>query len=89
MPVWLDPSEELLKAIVGHHTTAEQAGQILDRVKPKLAVFSHVVALVDLKRIPYSGRMELGADLMVIDVGEQIQVKRPQANAPATPVGAR
>ena len=27
-------SEQLLKAIVGHHTTPEQAGQIFDRVRP-------------------------------------------------------
>ena len=76
-------SEQLLKAIVGHHTTPEQAGQILDRVKPKLAVFSHIIRLVDLKRVPYSGRMELGEDLMVIDIGEQVRVKRPQGNAPS------
>lgn len=74
----LVPNEELLKDIVDHHTTPEQAGQILDRVRPKLAVFSHVVALVDLKRVPYSGRMELGEDLMAIDIGEQVRVKRPR-----------
>ena len=79
----LVPTEELLKAIVGHHTTPEQAGQIFDRIKPKLAVFSHVIALVDLKRVPYSGRMELGEDLMVIEIGEQVRVKRPQGNAPS------
>ena len=76
--------EQLLKAIVGVHTTPEQAGQIFDRVRPKLAVFSHVPTPVDLKRVSYSGRMELGEDLMAIDVGEQIRVKRPQANAPST-----
>jgi ribonuclease Z len=81
----LVPPEQIRKAIVGNHTTPEQAGQILDRVKPKLAVFSHIVALVDLKRVPYSGRMELGEDLMVIDIGEQVRVKRPPANAPSTP----
>jgi ribonuclease Z len=73
----LVPGEQLLQAIVGHHTTPEQAGQIFDRVKPKLAVFSHVIALVDLKRVPYSGRMEMGEDLMVIDIGEQVRVNRP------------
>jgi ribonuclease Z len=78
------PTEQLLKAIVGVHTTPEQAGQIFDRVRPKLAVFSHVPTPVDLKRVSYSGRMELGEDLMVIDVGEQIRVRRPQANAPST-----
>ncbi len=79
----LVPSEQLRKAIVGHHTTPEQAAWIFDRVKPKLGVFSHIIGLVDLKRVPYSGRMELGEDLMVIDIGEQVRVKRPQGNAPS------
>jgi ribonuclease Z len=74
------PSEQLFETIVSYHTTPEQAGQVFDRVKPKLAVFSHVVALADLKRVAYSGRMELGEDSMVIDIGDQVRVKRPQAS---------
>lgn len=79
----LVPSEQLSKAIVSYHTTPEQAGQIFDRVNPKLAVFSHVPTPVDLKRVPYPGRMALGEDLMVIDIGEQVQVRRPQASPPS------
>jgi ribonuclease Z len=72
----LNASEQLLQAIMRHHTTPEQAAQILNRVKPKLAVFSHADTLVDLARVPYSGRMEMGQDLMVIDIADQVQVTR-------------
>jgi ribonuclease Z len=36
-------SPERFQAIVGHHTTAQQAGTVFARVKPKLAVYSHIV----------------------------------------------
>jgi ribonuclease Z len=71
------------KRIVEYHTTPEQAGQIFARVKPKLAVYSHICMpgateqdLVPATRKSYTGRLELGEDLMVIDVGETIDVRR-------------
>jgi ribonuclease Z len=71
------------KRIVEYHTTPEQAGQIFARVKPKLAVYSHICMpgateqdLVPATRKAYTGRLELGEDLMVIDVGETIDVRR-------------
>ena len=74
-------SEERLHAIVGHHTTAEQAGTIFSRVKPKLAVYSHIVpgdttSLVPLTRKTYSGPLEVGEDLMTIEIGEGVVVHR-------------
>ena len=36
-------SAERLQAIVGHHTTADVAGTVFARVKPGLAVYSHIV----------------------------------------------
>jgi len=75
------PSPELLAAIVAHHTTPEQAADIFRRVGPRLAVFSHVAplksAVVERTRRTYSGRVEQGEDLMVIDVGEEVVVRRP------------
>ena len=35
------PDPALLEAIIAHHTTAEQAGEVFTRVKPRLAVYSH------------------------------------------------
>ena len=75
-------SEERFQAISGHHTTAEQAGTIFSRVKPKLAVYSHIVPgdapnLLPLTRKTYSGPLEVGVDLMFLEIGAQVVVKRP------------
>jgi ribonuclease Z len=75
-------SEERFRAIVGHHTTAEQAGTIFSRVKPKLAVYSHIVpgdttSLLPLTRKTYSGPLEVGEDLMTFEIGEGVVVHRP------------
>lgn len=67
--------------VIDHHTTTEQAGMIFSLVKPKLAVYSHVVPfdaseLVAHTRKTYSGPLEVGEDLMSIDVGDKIEVHR-------------
>lgn len=74
-------SPERFSAIVGHHTTAEQAGTVFARVKPKLAVYSHIVPwnapdLIQQTRKTYSGSVELGEDLMSFDIGEKVTVHR-------------
>jgi ribonuclease Z len=73
----------LLKIIVDLHTTPEQAGDIFARTQPKLAVYTHIVGpaateqdLIPPTRKTYSGPLELGEDLMVIEVGENIEVRR-------------
>jgi ribonuclease Z len=73
----------LVKIIVDHHTTPEQAGDIFARTQPKLAVYTHIVGpaateqdLIPPTRKTYSGPLELGEDLMVIEVGENIEVRR-------------
>jgi ribonuclease Z len=72
-------SAERFNAIVGHHTTAEQAGTIFAKVKPKLAVYSHIVPgdatnLVPLTRKNYSGPLEVGEDLMVVKIAQDVSV---------------
>jgi ribonuclease Z len=74
-------SPERYQAIVGHHTTAEQAGTIFVRVKPKLAVYSHIVPgdasdLIPHTRKTYSGPLEVGEDLMSLEIGESVIVHR-------------
>jgi ribonuclease Z len=69
----------LTESIIAHHTTGEQAGQVFARVNPRLAVFSHAPgseALLAQARRHYSGRLEAAEDLLVIDVAEQISVRR-------------
>jgi ribonuclease Z len=75
-----DTSEQE-KKIIGHHTTAEQAGIIFTRVKPRLAVYSHIVPpdvpdVVLHTRKTYDGPLEVGEDLMSIEIGEKITVHR-------------
>jgi ribonuclease Z len=69
--------EQRMEAIVARHTTPEQAASIFSKVSPRLAVFSHSpgsAAIVDRTRRSYPGRVEMGKDLMVIDIGADVHV---------------
>lgn len=73
-----------IAGIAALHTTPEQAGGVFARVRPRLAVYSHVCPpgatqddLRDATRTTYDGPVELGEDLMVIEVGDQITIHRP------------
>ncbi len=75
---------ERAKNIMDYHVTPEQAGEVFARTKPKLAVYSHICMptaleqeLVPPTRQTYSGPLEVGEDLMVIEVGDKIDVRRP------------
>lgn len=76
-------SAERAQAIIAHHVTPEQAGEIFSRVKPRMAVYSHIVLptatrreLIEPARKFYSGPLEIGEDMSVIEVGEKIEVRR-------------
>jgi ribonuclease Z len=74
-------SAEQKQKVIAHHTTPEQAGSIFSQVKPKLAVYSHIVPvdvpeLVAHTRKTYSGPLEVGEDLMSFEVGEKLEVHR-------------
>lgn len=71
--------------ILGGHVTPEQAGEVFSKAKPRLAVYSHIIPptateadLFAPTRMTYSGPFELGEDLMVIDVGEKMGVRKPK-----------
>jgi ribonuclease Z len=79
-------SAERTKSVVAHHVTPEQAGDIFARTKPRMAVYSHIVQptatgndLIPATRKTYGGPLEVGEDLMVIEVGNDIVVRRPSA----------
>jgi len=81
-------SPERAKSIIDYHVTPEQAGEVFARAKPKLAVYSHICMpsareqdLLPPTRRTYSGPLEVGEDLMVIEVGEAIHVRRPAASS--------
>ena len=74
-------SPEEVQKIIAHHTTPEQAGKVFSQVKPKLSVYSHIVPgdasnLIPLTRKTYSGPLEVGEDLMSIEIGDEVVVRR-------------
>ena len=83
-----DASEEFIaqnprfkNVVMGHHTTAAEAGQVFAQVKPKLAVYAHMVTrdlsfdeLIQKTRTTYSGPIVVGEDLMTFRVGDEVAV---------------
>jgi ribonuclease Z len=73
---------EAMERVIAHHTTPDQAGEIFSRVKPKLAVYSHIIPitasacdLIPPTRKTYNGPLEVGEDLMTIKIGGEISVE--------------
>jgi ribonuclease Z len=82
----LVPDKSRMDAIVARHTTPEQAASIFSKVSPRLAVFSHspgTPAIVEQTRRSYAGRVEMGEDLMVVDIGAEVLVKPAAAGVPS------
>jgi len=73
---------EQRKRVQDHHSTPEEAGKVFTKVAPRLAVYSHIVPpdvpdVLPHTRKTYSGPLEVGEDLMTIEIGEQVRVQRP------------
>jgi ribonuclease Z len=81
---------EAAKRILAHHTSPEEAGRVFATAKPRLAVYSHISAAggagptapqtadyIAATRETYGGPLEMGEDLMTINVGEAVTVERP------------
>ena len=75
---------EFGKTIASNHTTPQDAGEVFRRANPKLAIYTHILRfgdypvedLIPSTRTIYSGPLEVGEDLMAIDVGENAEVRR-------------
>lgn len=72
------------KNIIALHLTPEQAGEVFTRVKPKLAVYSHICMpsatdddLLPATRKTYGGPLQVGEDLMRFEVGDSVLVRKP------------
>jgi Metal-dependent hydrolases of the beta-lactamase superfamily III len=80
----------LAQLILNYHTSPENAGKVFNRIKPKLAVYSHIALLTTEPAIPppsvkdlisrtrttYNGPLEVGEDLMSFIIGDKIVVNR-------------
>jgi len=72
-----------LKRIGANHTTPDQAGEVFARVRPKLAVYNHLLLfgsaepedLLPATRKKYDGPLIVGSDLMQIEIGSEILAK--------------
>ncbi len=72
------PYPAAIEAIIAHHTTPEQAGEIFNRVRPRLAVFSHAPNtenMISLTRKTYAGPLQGAEDMLTIVIGEKIEVR--------------
>lgn len=76
-----DPAR--VERIITQHTTPEDAGRVFARVAPRLAVYSHIVPtptrshdLVPPTRTTYKGPRQVGYDLMMVVIGERIEVSK-------------
>ncbi len=73
-------TKEQTESIIAHHTEVEKAGEVFTRAKTRLAVYSHVAgkpdAMIAGTRKTYAGPLEVGEDLMTIEIGDKIQVRR-------------
>ncbi len=75
---------EFGRIIASNHTTPQDAGEVFRRAKPKLAVYTHILFFGDYQvedlipstRKNYSGPLEVGEDLMTIELGEKVEVRR-------------
>jgi ribonuclease Z len=76
-------SRRQLTTIAAHHTDGVEVGEVLERIKPKLAVFSHYNAdpqsTLSLIRRHYAGRVEFGEESMTIDIGSTVELRRRAA----------
>jgi ribonuclease Z len=79
-----------IRTIIDHHTTPERAAEVFNEVRPKYAVFSHLVLrgvsaedALRTTRLTYGGPLEVGEDLMRFHIGDQVTMERfvPPAGA--------
>ena len=70
------------RGALNHHTSPEECGKVFTLVKPKLAVFSHVIQfqgvsleeMMTRTRHEYDGTVVFGEDMMQIEVGDKVRV---------------
>lgn len=73
-----------------HHTSAQEAGRLFAKTRPKMAAFTHLVmlgsdtvppptidALLAATRQAYTGPSTVGEDLISFEIGETVVVRNP------------
>ena len=82
---------EVIRRIMNHHTSPEDAGRVFTESGARLAVYSHVIGansesglseLIRRTRTTYAGELEVGRDLMTIDVSDTLSVRQRTPEQP-------
>jgi ribonuclease Z len=89
----------LINQILGFHSSPEDAGKVFEQIKPKLAVYSHIVLLTSDPSISpptindltqrtqkfYKGAVQVGEDLLGIEIGDKVIASKytPPVSKPA------
>lgn len=75
-----------MQKILSVHTTPQQAAELFNKTKPKLAVYTHLLLfgvtpeqVVAQTKATYSGDVQAGHDLMQLVIGKTIQVSSAAA----------
>ena len=85
------PSAAVVDAIVAHHTTPEQAGEVFRRVAPRLAVYSHApntAQVIAKTRTTYDGPLQGAEDLLTIRIGADVKVEHYAPPRPPEPASS-
>jgi ribonuclease Z len=78
------------RKITGFHTPPEDAGKVFSATKPRLAVYTHVAIppidpskpllttdeIITRTKKYFSGQVVVGQDLMIIEIGDSIEIKQ-------------
>lgn len=83
-------SDPHLRVIASHHTMPERAGEVFTAVRPKLAVYSHIVLrggattadMMRLTRTTYDGPLVVGGDLMRFIVAKEVTIQASAIDEP-------
>ena len=75
-------TSEVARIVAANHTTPGEAAEVFNRAQPKLAVYSHILQfggyllndIIESTKKDYAGRIEVGEDLMAIDVGDKVEL---------------
>jgi ribonuclease Z len=77
-----------MKSVLAHHVTPDEAAEVFARTKPRLAVYSHIIQpgaseddILARTRSRYSGKVEVGQDLMVIVIDTSVVVRRAKSGS--------
>jgi len=76
--------EATVNSIIATHTLPADAGKVFTQSKTRMGVYTHLInnpaqlpELIEETRKTWSGSLEVAEDLMVIEIGRDINIRRP------------